>query len=96
MGWEIPKLGKAVAHWQHGFGVVEMDGRPELHRWKLCRKDIRETEPGMIVHDMASAASAVSPSARAHLVEHPEDVRALRDLTFSSFHKVKAVKGAPE
>src|SRR5262245_38112481 len=91
---KILQLGQAVAHRQHGLGVVDMDRRRESEGRNGRRKDVDEPERRVVGHQVATALLAVFAVADRrlgkgrHMLLPPGDAHRLR------FPQAEGIHGA--
>src|SRR5262245_38824208 len=79
LGGKVLQLGQAVAHPQHGLGIVDMNGRLECEFGQGCREHVDHLERRVVGHQMATAFLAVFPLAERRLGEGRDIRLALGD-----------------
>src|SRR3954466_4719282 len=84
---------KAVLHWQHRLGVIDVDTWGESHTRNRGRIDIDEAPKRMVGHQVSTALRAVLPVASLCLHEVPDELGALRDLHVLGFPQRERVYG---
>src|SRR4029453_13299569 len=89
---KILQLGQAIAHRQHGLGIVDMDRRRESERGDGRRKDVDQPERRVVGHQVAAALLAVFAVAdrrlgeRRHMLLPPGDAHRLGSPQAKGIH----------